>query len=202
MFVAGCPWRCGYCHNPHLQQREGIVDWAAIAHYLERRRGLLDGVVFSGGEPTSEPALAAMVTQVREQGFSIGLHTGGMYPARLRALLPQLHWVGLDIKCDAQGHDALTGRRHSFPPVMESLDALLAIDTPFECRTTWHPDWLPEPRLFALAQQLAARGVTQFALQPARPSPAAVPRVRATPSPQLLDDLCGLFPRFAYRPGD
>jgi pyruvate formate lyase activating enzyme len=54
VFCQGCPWRCGYCHNPHLipatvNQR---IDWVEVMRFLGRRRGLLDAVVFSGGEPT------------------------------------------------------------------------------------------------------------------------------------------------------
>ena len=57
VFCQGCPWRCGYCHNPHLipaTVKQGI-DWVEVMRFLERRRGLLDAVVFSGGEPTLQP---------------------------------------------------------------------------------------------------------------------------------------------------
>ncbi|MBI3069525.1 MAG: 4Fe-4S cluster-binding domain-containing protein, partial [Betaproteobacteria bacterium] len=53
VFCQGCPWRCGYCHNPHLlpARRTAPIAWHAVRDFLERRRGLLDAVVFSGGEP-------------------------------------------------------------------------------------------------------------------------------------------------------
>ncbi len=202
VFVAGCPWRCGYCHNPHLQNREGHLAWMAIERYLQRRQGLLDGVVFSGGEPTVEPLLPELLQRSRALGFELALHTAGMYPDRLRQLLPQLDWVGLDIKSDVAGYDALTQRRHSAVPVQASLSALLASRVPFECRTTWHPSWLNESRLFALAQNLAEQGVTQFALQPARPSAWNVPDTVAIPSSHLLDALGRLFEHFEVRHGD
>ena len=59
VFCQGCPWRCGYCHNPHLQERtrDSPLSWSALLTGLERRVGLLDAVVFCGGEATMDPAL-------------------------------------------------------------------------------------------------------------------------------------------------
>ena len=60
LFCQGCPWRCRYCHNPHLlpPRGRGEIEWRDALDFLERRRGLLDAVVFSGGEPTLHPGLA------------------------------------------------------------------------------------------------------------------------------------------------
>jgi pyruvate formate lyase activating enzyme len=61
VFLQGCPWRCGYCHNPHLQARGAGTGprWAALREWFARRLGRLDAVVFSGGEPSLDPALPA-----------------------------------------------------------------------------------------------------------------------------------------------
>ena len=111
LFCQGCAWRCSYCHNPELLNAAvpGAVSWALVESFLESRRGLLDGVVFSGDEPVSQAALPAAITQVRNMGFEAALHTAGIYPERLAALLPQLDWVGLDIKGPLHCHDAITG---------------------------------------------------------------------------------------------
>lgn len=197
VFVAGCPWRCHYCHNPGLQQRVRELDWDEVLNFLARRRGLLDGVVFCGGEPLSEPTLPALAAQVRDMGFAVALHTAGIYPDRLAEMLPGVSWVGLDIKTDAEGYDALTGRARSHAPVRQSLAALLAHGVDFECRTTWSPSWLPEPALLALAETLAQQGVRHYAVQHYRPSPdalAAAPLAEATR--QRLE---GLFLTFEER---
>ena len=103
VFVQGCPWRCGYCHNPQLQPRVKPAEaagpgWAALRPWLARRVGLIDAVVFSGGEPTLDPALPAAMAEVRAIGLKVGLHTAGIYPQRLAAALPLADWVGLDLK--------------------------------------------------------------------------------------------------------
>ena len=96
VFCQGCPWRCGYCHNPDLIPARGDheIPWEDVLAFLRRRQGLLDGVVFSGGEPTAQAGLADAMREVRALGFKIGLHTGGMYPQRLAAVLPLVDWVG------------------------------------------------------------------------------------------------------------
>jgi pyruvate formate lyase activating enzyme len=170
LYLQGCPWRCGYCHNPELLPARGrhVVAWARIEAFLHRRRGLLDGVVFSGGEPTSQAALVDAVERVKAMGYEVGLHTGGMYPARLRQVLPLLDWVGLDIKADDETYDGITGRRGSARPVHDSLDAVLRSGVGYECRTTWHSETFPVSALYRLAENLARRGVAHWVVQARR----------------------------------
>ena len=110
VFVQGCPWRCGYCHNPHLQPRAPAPRprWRAVLAFLRRRaRACSTRVVFSGGEPTLDPALPHAVARRARLGFGVGLHTAGIYPQRLQALLPRLDWVGLDVKAPLADDAAL-----------------------------------------------------------------------------------------------
>ena len=104
VFCQGCPWRCGYCHNPHLIPARGDDerDFARILDWLASRRGLLDAVVFSGGEPTAQAGLPGAIDAVRAQGFAIGLHTSGAYPRRLAQVLPKVDWVGIDVKASTE----------------------------------------------------------------------------------------------------
>lgn len=177
VFVQGCPWRCSYCHNPHLQPRSKATgpSWPEVLAFLRGRVGLLDAVVFSGGEPTLDPDLPQALVEARALGFKVGLHSAGIYPQRLQAVLPRLDWVGLDIKAPlAHGvrHTAVTGVPGSQAAVRSSLAALVGHSRhsgmPFECRTTAHPALLDEATLLALAEELAAAGVVNWALQVCR----------------------------------
>ena len=175
LFMQGCPWRCAYCHNPHLvpHPRDGASTehrWPDVLSWLGTRRGLLDGVVFSGGEPTAQAALADAIRGVRTLGFAIGLHTAGIYPRRLGALLPSLDWVGLDVKAPAERYAAVTGVPASAAPAFDSLDRLLASGVALEVRTTVHPTLTPTSALVQLARELAARGVARWVLQRFRPT--------------------------------
>jgi pyruvate formate lyase activating enzyme len=196
VFLQGCPWRCGYCHNPELldASRDGALSWAEVRGFLQSRRGLLDGVVFSGGEPTLQSGLGAALAEVRALGFETALHTGGMYPERLRALLPLLDWVGLDVKGPWDGIDAITATHGSAPRVQASLAHLVASGVPFECRTTWHEGLFGRDQLHALAAGLADAGVSDWAVQECRGAghDACLPEAdRAA--------LAARFARFAWR---
>jgi anaerobic ribonucleoside-triphosphate reductase activating protein len=209
VFVQGCPWRCGYCHNPQLQQRggapAGTPSWAEVLAWLPRRVGLLDGVVFSGGEPTTDPALGAAIAAVRALGLRTGLHTAGIYPRRLQAVLPLLDWVGLDIKApldDGALHDRITGVRDSATPVQHSLQLLRDSGVDFECRTTAHPALLSNAALLAVNSELAAAAVPRWALQIARSTGCAadLPPVAADyPSAATLAQLAVSGPALTLR---
>jgi anaerobic ribonucleoside-triphosphate reductase activating protein len=213
VFVQGCPWRCGYCHNPHLQPRgQGSVPgWPEVLSFLRQRAGLLDAVVFSGGEPTVDPALPRAIAEVRALGFKVGLHSAGMYPQRLQAVLPLLDWVGLDIKAplasDAR-YARVTGVRGQASAVRRSLAALVSHARSrglrFECRTTAHPKLLDDAALLAVADEMVAAGVDQWALQVfrAQGTAGALPAVGADyPAPATLQRLRERLPAMTLRRG-
>jgi pyruvate formate lyase activating enzyme len=181
VFCQGCPWRCGYCHNPELIPPRGDDerDFDRILEWLPSRRGLLDAVVFSGGEPTAQPGLSGAIDAVRAQGFAIGLHTSGAYPRRLAQVLPKVDWVGLDVKAPIDGYGALTGVPGAGSNAFASLDLVRNSGVAFEVRTTVHPGITRPAALERLARELAARGVERWILQAFRPNGCADPVVVA-----------------------
>lgn len=166
VFCQGCPWRCPYCHNGDLLPARGAASlaWDEVRDLLSQRRGLLDALVFSGGEPTAQQALGSAMSEAREMGFKIGLHTSGAYPERLRRLLPLLDWVGLDIKALPADYARVTGVAGSGEDAWESLSLLLEAGVSMEVRTTVMPGWTPS-EVADIAAALAAAGVTVYALQ-------------------------------------
>ena len=208
VYCQGCPWRCPYCHNGHLAGAQGGEDipWAAVARFLQRRRGLLDGVVFSGGEPTAQGALEGAMEEARALGFATALHTGGAYPRRLERLLPRLDWVGLDIKGPEAAYPRLTGVEGSGAAARESLALLQASGVDHEVRTTVHPDLLTQADLEALADELRERGVERWVLQPVSGGPQLDPNLPAPAARQALaslnlEALQDRFPRLQLRHG-
>ncbi|WP_435738215.1 anaerobic ribonucleoside-triphosphate reductase activating protein [Cellulosimicrobium sp. PMB13] len=202
VFTQGCPWRCGYCHNPGLipvappapprteraPRIEGAPRWPDVLAFLERRRGLLDGVVFSGGEPTLHPGLLGAIDDVRALGFAVGLHTGGAWPARLARLLPFVDWVGLDVKHLPSRYPAVTGTAPSGPRAFESLAVLLRSGVDHEVRTTVDPHVHTRTELVALGAHLHRLGVRRWVLQEARPD-GADPAWAATLAGRRLSDV-------------
>lgn len=206
LFVQGCPWRCGYCHNPHLQTRTGDspMDWSAVMALLKRRVGLIDAVVFSGGEPTMDPGLQAAMREVKTLGFRIGLHTAGCYPRRLAEVLPLVDWVGFDIKASPARYDAITQIAASAGPALASAAQVLASGVSCEFRTTVHPSLHSELDIIALAQSLHAMGVRHYAVQVFRRTGCASEALRTGtvqdyPRPDVVAQLTALFDTFTLR---
>lgn len=206
VFCQGCPWRCGYCHNPDLipAQAGSEIAWDEVMALLRRRQGLLDAVVFSGGEPTLQAALPDAMREVRALGFKVGLHTGGMYPRRLEAALPWVDWVGLDVKAPFDAYAGVTGVDGSGARALESLQQVLASGVDYEVRTTVHPELLDDLTLAALARDLAARGVRRYVVQAFRPQGCEDARLHATATrtrslQESSADFAGLFDTFSVR---
>jgi pyruvate formate lyase activating enzyme len=171
VFCQGCPWRCRYCQNVHLlEERPGgdALSWEAVTAFLGRRRGLLDAVVFSGGEPTAQRALGDALREVADMGFRCGLHTNGAYPERLARLLPELDWVGLDIKALPEDYEALTGVRRSGERAWASLAVLQDSGVPFDVRITVHERLLNPAGRLRLRDRLRAAGVDRPTWQDCR----------------------------------
>jgi anaerobic ribonucleoside-triphosphate reductase activating protein len=193
--------------QPTQRGADGVPDWPVLRAWLARRAGLIDAVVFSGGEPTADMALPQAMTQARALALRVGLHTAGMLPQRLQQVLPLADWVGLDIKAplaDAAAYERITGVRGSAAAVRRSLAALQASGVAFECRTTAHPALLDDAALLALASGLAASGVANWALQICRPvgvDAALHPVGDEYPQPATLTRLRSMVAGFTLRRG-
>ena len=170
VFCQGCSWRCRYCHNPELIPAQGTHElrWEAVLEFLQRRRGLLDAVVFSGGEPTLQAGLPDAMREVRELGFKIGLHTAGIYPQRLKEVLPLVDWVGLDAKAPFADYARITGVPGSGERARASLDLVLQSGVEHEIRTTVHPALLSDEDVSTITRGLANRGISRHVIQPFR----------------------------------
>lgn len=176
VFLQGCPWNCFYCHNPELidPRADTMFSWADVVELLCDRIGLLDGVVFSGGEPTMQRALLPALQVARALGFQVGLHSAGTYPSLLARALPYVDWIGLDIKADAGDYETVTGRARSGDNAWRSLELVLAHSLlrtgtgrplDYEVRTTVHPAAIDDDGLRQLGCRLADAGVTSWAVQ-------------------------------------
>lgn len=178
------------------------MSWQTVLDFLDRRSGLLDGVVFSGGEPTVDRYLGDAITQVRDRGFKVGLHTAGIYPERLRKLLPKIDWVGFDVKAPFAEYAITTGVRASGEQARQSFRHLLASGAEFEIRVTYHPDLLAPEVLKSMAIALRNHGAENFALQEFRPDGCSDLLLDARPIQlhhRATDHLQALFPNFTLR---
>ncbi len=166
IFVQGCGLRCQYCYNEHLTSAKvpGKLPWSSIYEFLTGHQGLLDAVVFSGGEATSQTALLPAIHQIRELGYKVGLHTAGSSPLRFAEVLPFLDWVGFDIKGLSDDYTYITGVDVG-DKCWQSLRLLLNSGVAYEVRTTVHWDLISASQLLKIGQWLRDEGVTNFVVQ-------------------------------------
>jgi pyruvate formate lyase activating enzyme len=201
VFCQGCAWDCPYCHNPGLRQAQADapISWSSILDFLGGRRGLLDAVVFSGGEPTLQPAILDALEDVRKLGFRVGLHTAGMVPNRFAQLLPSLDWVGFDVKAPFYAYSCITGVERSGTDALASLRLLLESGIPYEVRTTAHPSLLTMENMLELRDQLVSLGVTHYAIQRFRSQGVRPELLPPAPEFFLPDTFGGRFFHFDMR---
>lgn len=176
VFTPGCNMRCEFCHNPefvlpeHIKElRESFISEATVLRFLEKRRGLLDGVVVSGGEPTLWHDLSKFLGKLQERGFLVKLDTNGNNPEMLRKLLREklVDYVAMDVKASLGGYATLVGRGVKPEHIQESIELLKASGIPYEFRTTLIQEVHTEMELVGLEQLVA--GAREYYLQIFRP---------------------------------
>lgn len=179
IFTIGCNMRCGYCHNPELvlpEQYAGAIPTEEILEFLESRRGLLDGVAISGGEPTMQPDLPAFIRNVRAMGFRIKLDTNGTNPEMLKYLIDEklVDFVAMDIKGPLDKYVQIAARPVDLDAIETCIDLIKTVDHEF--RTTIVRTQL-EPRDFEAIGELV-HGAQRFALQYFIPGNTVSPNFR------------------------
>ncbi len=139
VFFSGCNFRCPFCHNASLVRGQGDrIETEDFFAFLRSRKGILDGVAVTGGEPLLQPELDAFLSQIKEMGFLIKLDTNGSFPEKLRKLVESrlVDYVAMDIKSSREGYARAAGCTVDLESVCESVDYLLSAPVAYEFRTT------------------------------------------------------------------
>lgn len=169
-FLPGCGFRCPYCHNSELvdpaNPPEGLVPLDEALAFLERRKGLLGGLVLSGGEPLLHPEAARIAGRARELGLAVKLDTNGSFPGRVAAV--GADYVALDLKTSPGRYGLVApGLEDAGSLVLESLRGIRASGVPFEVRITCAPGLVGPADAKAMAEFLEPGD--RVYLQPFRP---------------------------------
>lgn len=146
VWLAGCNMRCAYCYNPEIIYGKGEKPWAEISSFLKKRQGMLDAVVFSGGEATLHPHLKSYCREAKRLGYKVKVDTNGSQPEIIKSLIKQdlVDMISLDFKAPEQCFKAISKSNH-YKALIETLKFLISQDkVSFEVRTTVHTDLLDE----------------------------------------------------------
>ena len=194
IFSPGCNLDCYYCQNRPIigpVKPEQSLPEAEVFAFLQKRRGLLDGVVFSGGEPTLQADLAAVMRKAKDWGYLVKLDTNGTNPAVLRTMVEQglVDYVAMDLKAPFHKYAMICGEKSNtiLDNIRESIAFLMTGKVPYEFRTTVVPELNEED---VLAMAAAIKGARLYVLQQYR-VPDFVKRagsVEANPSVKVASE--------------
>ena len=142
VFTQGCNFRCGYCHNPELLDLRSDKSTAVSLHdfwdFLNSRKGKIDGIVITGGEPCLQKDLPDFITEIKKSGFLVKLDTNGSFPDKLIKLLDMnlLDYIAMDIKAPVNRYHKITGCTVNEKAIRQSISAIMNRGVDYEFRTT------------------------------------------------------------------
>jgi pyruvate formate lyase activating enzyme len=168
IFTMGCNFRCGYCHNPELVLPEKYAEEIPpdeIYDFLESRKGKLDAVVITGGEPTQHHDLGRMLAKIKSMGFLVKLDTNGTRPEFLEKIIWEgnIDYIAMDIKAPFYDYQKITGVPIAMEKLKKSVDIIMGSGLPHEFRTTTVKSLTSFDDLREIAQSI--KGADKYFLQ-------------------------------------
>jgi len=173
IFTQGCNFRCPYCHNPQLvdpKLYKPCLFSKDIMDFLAHRRGKLDAVTITGGEPTLQEDLIPLIQKIRKMGFAVKLDSNGSRPAVLDRLLKEklLDFIALDIKAPLDKYSQVVKVQMDTGAIAQSVRLVIQSKIPQEFRTTVVKSMLTQKDILAIAKEIA--GAKRYALQRFQPA--------------------------------
>lgn len=142
LFLDGCNFRCPFCHNRSLvlsPAQEPSISMDEFTAFLKKRKGIIQGICVTGGEPTIHPELPELLNIIRSFGYAIKLDTNGTHPEMIRSLHQNglIDMVAMDVKSSKENYSLLSGLSHPDVHAIEcSVDYLMNSGISYEFRTT------------------------------------------------------------------
>jgi len=142
VFLSGCNFRCPYCHNMGLAELHvdsGLLDEEDFFDFLEDRKGILDGVAITGGEPLLNPEVELFLRRIKDLGFLVKLDTNGSNPRELRECINAglVDYIAMDIKSSPGKYASACGKQHvQMEKIKESIKIIKRSGVDYEFRTT------------------------------------------------------------------
>jgi len=168
VFLQGCNFKCSYCHNPELVDSklfQPCIKEKEVLDFLNTRKGKLDAVVITGGEPTIQDDLAIFIKKIKKMKFAVKLDTNGSQPQIIKTLLEEklLDFIAMDIKAPFEKYKNVVKVPVNADLIKESIRLILKSKIPYEFRTTVVESQLEEKDILRIAKLIC--GAKSYALQ-------------------------------------
>ncbi|RLI85575.1 MAG: anaerobic ribonucleoside-triphosphate reductase activating protein [Candidatus Altiarchaeales archaeon] len=167
IFTIGCNFRCSYCYNPSLVEGTcGRIPQKEIFSFLRKRKGLLDGVIITGGEPTIHNDLPDFIQRIKKMGFLVGLETNGTNPRMIKKLISKrlIDYIAMDVKAPLKKYKEIVNVEVDLDKIKESIDVIMNSGIEYEFRTTCYPLLTKDDfiKIFKLIKGAKKYGIQQF----------------------------------------
>ncbi len=189
IFLGGCDFRCPYCHNAELLDGTWPpeMEEETLLRFLQKRRGLLDGVAVTGGEPLLRD-IGPLLEKIKAMGFAVKLDTNGTHPDRLADLIQRrlVDYVAMDIKNSPEKYALTVGLSAvDLTPIRKSVSLLLEGQTEYEFRTTVCAQLHKDTDLRAIGQWI--QGASRYFIQPFAPRDSVPCQSLTAPGKEALE---------------
>lgn len=203
LFTPGCNLRCPFCHNAGLVVGDGTdthIDEEDLLYFLKERRGKLDAVCISGGEPLLQSDILPFLRRIKALGYKIKLDTNGCFPLPLALLLSAgvLDYIAMDIKNGPEEYARTVGLPAlDLSPVRASIELIKNGNIPYEFRTTISKTFHTEKSLKEAGEMI--RGAKAWYLQAFRPSEHLIGQGITGYGQDELENFCRLLAEYAEK---
>lgn len=191
VFLAGCNFRCPFCHNFELVAKPAapLMTDEELLSFLQKRKGLLDGVAITGGEPLLRRELPELLRSIKALGYAVKLDTNGSFPARLKALVEEglVDYVAMDVKNSPDRYGETAGfLKLELSAIRESIEFLKSGAVDYEFRTTVIEQYHSEKEIRAIAEWI--QGAKRWFLQQFKSSERVPNEALSAPSYQKMQE--------------
>ncbi len=139
IFTRGCNFRCPYCYNSELvlpEKYSPLIPAEEIFSFLEKRRGKLDAVAITGGEPCIQPDLPGFIRKLKKMGYKVKIDTNGSCPGVLEKVLPLVDYIAMDVKAPPEKYSCIAGADVNIDDIKKSIRLIINSGKEHEFRTT------------------------------------------------------------------
>ncbi len=166
IWAVGCNFNCPFCYNPQLVKKTTkCIPEEEILSFLQKRKGLLEGVVMSGGEPLLQKDIVEFIEKIKKRGYLVKIDTNGTHPEKLLELIDRklIDYIAMDVKAPKNKYNKLAGRNIDINLIQKSVQIIKKNTIDYEFRTTFIPDFLKKEDIVEIAKWL--NGSKKFYLQ-------------------------------------
>ena len=157
IWTVGCNFSCPFCYNPQLVKKTTKrISEEEVLSFLKKRRGLIEGVSISGGEPLLQKDIADFIKKVKKFGYLVKIDTNGTFPDSLKELIKKklVDYVAMDVKAPKKKYSQLTGVKTDIKNIEKSIDIIKKSAHDYEFKTTFVPDLLKKEDIVEIAKWL------------------------------------------------